>query len=134
MRVGIICLIHESNTFLARPTTLDDFRQVILATGEEVRRQMAGGHHEVSGFFAGLVFVVAVDAVFAPIFRYFDVFDALAPTGVFEQMPKLRAWRRALFLRPSVTGAVLPDYNVRLQAFLVKHDAYLLRLTREAVQ
>ena len=75
-----------------------------------------------------------VDAVFAPIFRYFDVFDALAPTGVFEQMPKLRAWRRALFLRPSVTGAVLPDYNVRLQAFLVKHDAYLLRLAREAVQ
>lgn len=83
--------------------------------------------------FSGARFTL-VDAVFAPIFRYFDVFDALAPTAVFEQTPKVRAWRRALFERPSVTGAVLPDYNARLRAFLVKHDAYLLRLAPEGVQ
>lgn len=75
-----------------------------------------------------------VDAVFAPIFRYFDVFDALAPTGIFAHTPKVRAWRRALFERPSVTGAVLPDYDARLRAFLVKHDAYLLRVVPESVQ
>ncbi|MGN6648799.1 glutathione S-transferase family protein [Trinickia sp.] len=69
-----------------------------------------------------------VDATFAPIFRYFDVFDALMPSGMFAHTPKLRAWRRALFERQSVVGAVLPDYDVRLRAFLVKHDAYLLKL------
>lgn len=68
-----------------------------------------------------------VDAAFAPIFRYFDVFDALAPTDVFTQTPKVRAWRRALFERPSVTDAVLPDYETRLLAFLTRHDAYLLK-------
>lgn len=70
-----------------------------------------------------------VDAVFAPIFRYFDVFDTLMPTGMFAETPKLRAWRRALFERKSVVSAVMPDYDVRLRAFLVKHDAYLLRLS-----
>ena len=68
-----------------------------------------------------------VDAAFAPVFRYFDVFDALMPTGMFAPTPKLRAWRRALFERQSVVDAVTPDYGVRLRAFLVKHDAYLLR-------
>ena len=73
-----------------------------------------------------------VDATLAPIFRYFDVFDTLMPTGMFAETPKLRAWRRALFERQSVVRAVLPDYDVRLRAFLVKHDAYLLRLSLKA--
>ena len=34
-----------------------------------------------------------VDAVFAPIFRYFDVFDQLIDLSVFADTPKLRAWR-----------------------------------------
>lgn len=68
-----------------------------------------------------------VDAAFAPVFRYFDVFDALMPASMFGQTPKLRAWRRALFDRPSVMGAVVPDYGVRLRAFLVGRGAYLLR-------
>lgn len=54
MRVGIIALQHESNTFLARPTTVEDFRRELLASGESVRRYYEGGHHEVSGFFEGL--------------------------------------------------------------------------------
>ncbi|AKJ27424.1 glutathione S-transferase family protein [Caldimonas brevitalea] len=72
-----------------------------------------------------------VDAVFAPIFRYFDVFDALTDTGVFAERPKVQRWRRALAQRPSVQGAVAPDYAQRLHAFLVQHDAYLLRLSGE---
>jgi microcystin degradation protein MlrC len=50
MRVGIIGLMHESNTCIAKPTTLEDFRREILVTGDGVRRRFAGGHHEVSGF------------------------------------------------------------------------------------
>jgi microcystin degradation protein MlrC len=53
MRVGIIALQHESNTFLARPTTLADFEQDLLLCGEEVRK-FESSHHEVGGFFAGL--------------------------------------------------------------------------------
>ncbi|NRO98079.1 glutathione S-transferase family protein [Paraburkholderia sp. NMBU_R16] len=75
-----------------------------------------------------------VDAAFAPIFRYFDVFDALVPTGVFAHTPKVDAWRRALFERPSVTDAVLPGYEERLRAFLTRHDAYLLKRSGASTQ
>lgn len=54
MRVGIIALLHESNTFIARPTTLEHFREGWLLTGPELRVQTADTHHEVGGFFAGL--------------------------------------------------------------------------------
>jgi glutathione S-transferase len=78
-------------------------------------------------FFAGEQFSL-VDAVFAPIFRYFDVFDRLSDLRVFADRPKLRAWRARLAERPSVQRAVGPDYPDLLRAFLVRHDAHLLKL------
>jgi microcystin degradation protein MlrC len=64
-RVGIVALLQESNTFLAGRTTLDHFRADLLATGPAVREALAGAHHEVGGFFAGLA-AVGIEAV--PIF------------------------------------------------------------------
>ena len=78
-------------------------------------------------YFAGARFSL-VDAVFGPVFRYFDVFDAIADTGLFARTPKVRAWRAALARRPSVVQAVGQDYPERLHAFLVRHDAHLLKL------
>lgn len=78
-------------------------------------------------FFAGESFSL-VDAVFAPIFRYFDVFDEFKDLGIFQQTPKVRKWRAELAKRPSVQAAVGPDYQELLQAFLVRHDAHLLKL------
>ena len=76
--------------------------------------------------FAGPRFSL-VDAVFGPVFRYFDVFDGIADTGVFAGLPRLQAWRAALAARPSVRDAVAPDYPERLHGFLQRHDAHLLR-------
>ena len=78
-------------------------------------------------WFAGDRFSL-VDAVFGPVFRYFDVFDAIADTGLFAATPKVRAWRVALAERPSVTAAVDADYPRRLRDFLVRQDAHLLKL------
>ena len=50
MRVGIIALLHESNTFIPAPTTLAHFRENVLASGAQVREHFDGGHHEISGF------------------------------------------------------------------------------------
>ncbi|NML35473.1 glutathione S-transferase family protein [Paraburkholderia antibiotica] len=41
-------------------------------------------------YFAGETFSL-VDAVFAPIFRYFDVLDEVAEFGVFSHTPNVRA-------------------------------------------
>ncbi len=54
MRVGIIGLQHESNSFMAAPTTLADFQRDILVTGQAVRTRMAKAFHEVGGFFEAL--------------------------------------------------------------------------------
>jgi glutathione S-transferase len=80
-----------------------------------------------SSYFSGERFSM-VDAVFAPAFRYFDVFDQIAETGVFAKTPKVRAWRAALAERPSVRGAVAADYGERLRAFLSEHGAHLTKL------
>ncbi len=66
-----------------------------------------------------------VDAVFAPAFRYFDVFDRFVDLGVFSDLPKVQAWRRALAARPSVRGAVVADYEARLEAFLRRQKSWL---------
>lgn len=68
-------------------------------------------------WFAGNAFSV-VDAVFGPIFRYFDVFDQIANFGVLADKRKTAVWRAALAERPSVRNAVPPDYPDRLMAFL----------------
>ncbi|MEO2030990.1 MAG: M81 family metallopeptidase [Planctomycetaceae bacterium] len=65
MRVGIIGLLHESNTFIARKTTLSHFERDTLLTGHHIKERFSATAHELSGFFAGLE-QEAIEAV--PIF------------------------------------------------------------------
>lgn len=81
-----------------------------------------------SPYFDGSRFSM-VDATYAPIFRYFDVFDTLADTRILAEAPKVLSWRRALAARSSVAQAAPTDYADRLRSFLSDQDAYLLRLS-----
>jgi glutathione S-transferase len=97
-------------------------RRALAAKFERVETALGSGP-----YFAGERFSL-VDAVFGPIFRYFDVFDAITDLGLFAATRNVRAWRAALAVRPSVAQAVGADYPERLRAFLVRHDAHLLKL------
>jgi glutathione S-transferase len=55
-----------------------------------------------------------VDAVFGPVFRYFDVFDRIGEFGILAGKPKVLAYRQSLSVRPSVRAAAASDYNDRL--------------------
>lgn len=68
-----------------------------------------------------------VDAVFAPVFRYFDTFDRIGDFGVFNGLTWMQAWRRELANRPSVQNAVAPDCHDRLADFLRHKDSALSR-------
>ena len=81
-------------------------------------------------YFSGRDFRL-VDAVFAPIFRYFDVFDRFVDLGALGSLPKVQAWRRALAMRPSVIAAVVPDYEARLEAFLRRQKSWLSAMMSE---
>ncbi len=83
-------------------------------------------------YFSGRDFCL-VDAVFAPVFRYFDVFDRFVDLGAFDGLPKVHAWRRALAERPSVRGAVVPDYEARLEAFLRGQKSWMSAVMSERV-
>lgn len=78
-------------------------------------------------WFAGDRFTL-VDAVFAPVFRYFDVFDRIVDLGTFDGLTRVQAWRRALATRPSVRAAVVADYEARLETFLRRQNSHLATL------
>ncbi len=73
-----------------------------------------------------------VDAVFGPVFRYFDVFDGIADFGIFAGKPKLHRWRKALAARPSVRTAVSVDYPALLRDFLDRRNSWISRLQARA--
>jgi glutathione S-transferase len=77
-------------------------------------------------YFAGESFSV-VDAVFGPVLRYFDVFDAIDDFGFWIDLPKVRRWRRALAVRPSVAEAAHQDYRELLRQFLLARRSALSR-------
>ncbi len=73
-----------------------------------------------------------VDAVFAPVFRYFDTIDQIGDFGILADKPKIARWRKSLRERPSVAGAVSAEYPQLLRAFMKKHKSYLSQLDRRA--
>ena len=75
-------------------------------------------------YFAGSHFSL-VDAVYAPIFRYFDVFDTIADFSIFSETPQVTSWRLVLQSRPSVQSAVASNYNDLLLDFLKQKSSYL---------
>jgi glutathione S-transferase len=60
-------------------------------------------------YFAGADFGL-VDAVYAPLFRYFEIIDPAMADPTFAGLPRVTAWRAALAERPSVRNAVIDTY------------------------
>jgi glutathione S-transferase len=73
-----------------------------------------------------------VDAVFGPVFRYFDVFDDIADFGILSGKPKLARWRNSLAARPSVRNAVSADYPALLREFIERRKSWLSGLQARA--
>jgi glutathione S-transferase len=69
-----------------------------------------------------------VDAVFGPVFRYFDAFDRIADFGILAGLAKVAAWRAALAAHPSVQSAVSPEYPALLREFYRTRGSHLSRL------
>ena len=98
----------------------------LVARAAEIRRRFEQLEAQLGEgpYFTGPSFSI-VDAVFAPVWRYFDVIDAIDDFGLWVNLPKLQRWRRQLAARPSVIAAVRPDYPQRLQEFLLARQGAL---------
>jgi glutathione S-transferase len=99
----------------------------IRAKFEQIEVELSPGP-----YFAGERFTM-VDAVFGPVFRYFDVFEQFEDFGFFARTPRVRAWRAALAARASVQGAAHPSYPESLRAFLLARKSALSNHIRPCV-
>lgn len=78
-------------------------------------------------YFAGDRFTM-VDAVYGPVFRYFDVFDRWVDLALFQDLDDLEQWRGQLRNRASVQQAVRFDYDQRLTGFVTRRGGFLAGL------
>lgn len=113
------------NTIWAYYTAPDD--AALAARAGELKAKFAQVEKVLDAggpFFQGQAFCL-VDAVFAPVFRYLDTFEAIGEPPLLEGLPRMQAWREALSGRPSVQQAVPPDYPDLLRAFLIERGSAL---------
>lgn len=120
-------VLHTIAAYYAAPEAgaFDEQRKVLKARIQQLERVLPAP----GPYFAGADFCI-VDAAFAPVFRYFDAFEAIKEGGFFEHYPRVQRWREALAARPSVQQAVEPEYPMRLLAFLQARRSELSRRMR----
>lgn len=114
------------NTIGSLYTAADD--AVLRAQADVLQGRFAQLEAELGAgpYFAGESFGM-VDAVFGPVFRYFDVFESIDDFGFFDGLPRVSTWRTALAARASVRAAVRPDYPDLLRTFLQRRGSALSR-------
>ena len=66
-----------------------------------------------------------VDAAFAPVFRYFDVFEQYINMTYLDELGLISQWRKQLAKRPAVQKAVSEDYFQELVEFIKRKKSYL---------
>jgi glutathione S-transferase len=104
---------------------LNDKAKALTEKFEQLEVALVSRKHS-GPYFAGAHFCI-VDATFAPVFRYFDVFDQIEDFGVFANTPLVNQWRIALGQRESVREAVRGDYNSLLLDFLIRRKSAISR-------
>jgi microcystin degradation protein MlrC len=128
MRVGIIALLQETNTFIAESTTLRHFEENLLLTGEPIRAQLADTQHEIGGFFGGLK-ATGLDAV--PIFATRALPFGTVTDDTYSTLKSrlLTALREA----GSIDGLLVAPHGATVSATVRDVDGDWLSAVRETV-
>jgi glutathione S-transferase len=100
----------------------------LAARAQDIRERLRvlAGALGAGPWFDGPCFSL-VDAAFAPVWRYFDVFDTIDDFGFFQHLPAVTRWRLELARRNSVREAVRADYPALLRRFLLARRGALAR-------
>lgn len=114
--------------------TLDNIGSLYSARGREsferVYAQLDGKWRQLedaladSGYFEADSFSL-VDAAFAPVFRYIDLFEQMLQRNFVDDYPRISQWRRRLAQRAAVIRVVREDYPTLLLEFIGKRDSWL---------
>lgn len=114
--IEFLCNILPDEERLERAADESEARlavQVIDGKLAHVERRLGS-----STYFDGEEFTLA-DAAGAPLLQRLHWLDEMAPhLGIFENLPRVAAWRHALFMRESVQNSLVPDARERFEAWL----------------
>ncbi|MEH6631067.1 MAG: glutathione S-transferase family protein [Halopseudomonas aestusnigri] len=102
--------------------TFNEKRDILVGKFQQLEQQLGQ-----TKFFASDTFQL-IDAVYGPIFRYFNIFETFVDFDFFETTPNVSHYRKNLMTRPSVVGAVPEDYHERLIQFLINKHSHLSSL------
>ena len=106
--------------------SLEEKRQVLVKLFEWLEPNLGDGP-----FFGGERFHL-VDAMYGPVFRYWDTFDKIEDFAFFNSTPKIRAYRAAFVGRPSYENSVPPDFSDRFLGYLRRQGSELARMIERA--
>lgn len=77
---------------------------------DEMRSKLAQVEPQLVGpYFNGPEFSLA-DAAFAPLFMRLSLLEGWHAIGLYDGLPKVKAWAEALLSRPAVLGSVVPEF------------------------
>ena len=128
MRIGIIALMHESNTFINNPTTLDDFRRESLLTGQAIVNRWASAPHEIGGFLAG---VQSAGAEAVPIFAAWAMPSGAVAADAYQKL--LEMMMESLDDASSLDGLLLAPHGAGVSESYPDMDGHWLSLVRQRV-
>ncbi len=128
MRVGIISLQHESNTFIQSATTLADFEYDVLSTGDEIYPIFKTAAHEIGGFFTGLA-ETGIEAV--PLFVARALPGGTITAETVETL--IQKMRHALQQAGPMDGLLVAPHGAGVSENERDLDGYWLQLVRQQV-
>jgi microcystin degradation protein MlrC len=126
MRIGIIAMNHESNTFISTPTTLDDFRRESLLTGDAIVERWESAAHEIGGFLAG---VRRAGAELVPILAAWAMPGGTVTGDTYQTL--LTMIQNELAKAPTLDGLLVAPHGAGVSEEHLDMDGHWLSAVRE---
>lgn len=133
MRIGIIAILHESNTFVRQPTTLEKFHEDLYLEGELIAQKLADSHHEIGGFLAGLE---ECNSEFGDVFAVPLLVTRATPAGIIQAAAWQQLTDRMLELvavAGTLDGILVAPHGAAVSQIARDADGYWLTKLREHV-
>ncbi len=96
-------------------TALAQLEQQLAANGGKAR--------EPGPWFNGAHYAL-IDAAFAPLFQRFALLEGWYPLELYDGLPHVAAWHRALLARPTTTSSVDTDFAAQWRAYIAATGGY----------
>ncbi|MBX3422788.1 MAG: M81 family metallopeptidase, partial [Pirellulaceae bacterium] len=132
MRIGILGLLHESNTFVQQRTTLRHFQDDLYLEGSELVTRLGSSHHEIGGFISGL-HQLAKDQAIQPVPLMVARATPSGPIAA-EALDSLVDHIRALVERNKpLDGLLVAAHGAAVSEAHLDADGYWLSQVRQAL-